>query len=127
MSRDKNAPAGAYRRPARTSPLADCPLAAAFAAIGGKWKLTILYWLAHGEQHFSGLLRRHDWFHYSGDYRIGTRYLDEHILDLIKGQAMQVPFLRDLLRQGRLQLVLEVGFAGCGEERHLWYSAWACY
>ncbi len=58
MSRDKNAPAGAYRRPARTSPLADCPLAAAFAAIGGKWKLTILYWLAHGEHHFSGLLRR---------------------------------------------------------------------
>jgi hypothetical protein len=24
-----------------------------------------------------------------------------------------------------LQLVLEVGLAGCGEERHLWYSAWA--
>lgn len=29
----------------------------------------------------------------------------------------------DVLRQCRLQLVLEVGFAGCGEERHLWYSA----
>jgi DNA-binding HxlR family transcriptional regulator len=58
MSRDKNAPAGAYRTAARASPLADCPLAAAFAAIGGKWKLTILYWLAHGEHHFSGLMRR---------------------------------------------------------------------
>ncbi|MCY1420974.1 hypothetical protein D9M71_366140 [compost metagenome] len=33
----------------------------------------------------------------------------------------------DVLRQGRLQLVLVVGFAGCGEERHLWYSAWALY
>ena len=32
------------------------------------------------------------------DYRIGTRYLDEPILDLIKQQAMQVPFLRELLR-----------------------------
>jgi hypothetical protein len=31
----------------------------------------------------------------------------------------------DVLRQGRLQLMLEVGLAGCGEERHLWYSAWA--
>ncbi|MNE64731.1 hypothetical protein D3C80_1601570 [compost metagenome] len=31
----------------------------------------------------------------------------------------------DVLRQGRLQLMLEVGFAGCGEKRHLWYSAWA--
>jgi len=33
----------------------------------------------------------------------------------------------DVLRQCCLQLMLEVGFAGCGEERHLWYSAWACY
>ena len=33
----------------------------------------------------------------------------------------------EVLRQCRLQLMLEVGLAGCGEERHLWYSAWACY
>jgi hypothetical protein len=52
-----------------------------------------------GKTYLSTLLRRHDWFHYSGDYRIGTRYLDEHILDLIKAQAMQVPFLKQLLRQ----------------------------
>jgi hypothetical protein len=44
------------------------------------------------------MLRDHDWFHYSGDYRIGTRYLDEDIMDLIKEQAMKVPFLRELLR-----------------------------
>ncbi|EAQ00705.1 hypothetical protein JNB_11039 [Janibacter sp. HTCC2649] len=35
-------------------------MAAAFAAVGGKWKLTILYWLAHGETHFAGLRRRVD-------------------------------------------------------------------
>lgn len=58
MSRNKNAPRGACPRPARRSPLADCPLAAAFAAIGGKWKVTIVYWLAHSKHHFSGLLRR---------------------------------------------------------------------
>ncbi len=52
-----------------------------------------------GKTHLSSLLRRHAWFHYSGDYRIGTRYLDEPILDLIKQQAMQAPFLRDLLRR----------------------------
>ena len=61
--------------------------------------ITLLGMSGVGKTYLSGLLRRHDWFHYSGDYRIGTRYLDEHILDLIKGQAMQVPFLRDLLRQ----------------------------
>jgi DNA-binding HxlR family transcriptional regulator len=33
-------------------------MTAAFAAIGGKWKLTLLYWLAHGEFHFAGLRRR---------------------------------------------------------------------
>ncbi|MFI7427790.1 winged helix-turn-helix transcriptional regulator [Micromonospora sp. NPDC049836] len=32
-------------------------MAAAFAAIGGKWKLTLVYWLAHGECHFAGLRR----------------------------------------------------------------------
>ena len=51
----KNAPAGNRAPP---SPLEGCPLAAAFSAIGGKWKLTILYWLAHGELHFAGLTRR---------------------------------------------------------------------
>ena len=49
---NKKAPAG------NRAPLEGCPLAAAFAAIGGKWKLTILYWLAHGELHFAGLRRR---------------------------------------------------------------------
>lgn len=52
-----------------------------------------------GKTHLSNLLRSQDWFHYSGDYRIGARYLDESILDMIKEQAMQVPFLRDLLRK----------------------------
>jgi DNA-binding HxlR family transcriptional regulator len=58
MSSDKNAREGAYPRPARRNPLADCPLTATFAAVGGKWKLTIIYWLSREEHHFSGLLRR---------------------------------------------------------------------
>ncbi len=57
-----------------------------------------------GKTYLSSLLRRHDWFHYSGDYRIGTRYLNEPILDLIKQQAMQVPFLRDLLRNDWIKI-----------------------
>lgn len=65
------------------------------------WKnkrITLLGMSGVGKTHISTMLRGHDWFHFSGDYRIGTRYLDEPILDLIKQQAMQVPFLRDLLR-----------------------------
>ncbi|MDZ7839379.1 MAG: ATPase [Gammaproteobacteria bacterium] len=61
--------------------------------------ITLMGMSGVGKTHLSGVLREHNWFHYSGDYRIGTRYLDEEILDIIKCQAMQVPFLRDLLRQ----------------------------
>jgi hypothetical protein len=60
--------------------------------------ITLLGMSGVGKTYLSTLLRKHDWFHYSGDYRIGTRYLDEQILDLIKQQAMAVPFLRELLR-----------------------------
>ncbi len=66
------------------------------------WKnksVTLLGMSGVGKTHLSMLLRDHNWFHYSGDYRIGTRYLDEPIVDLIKQQAMQTPFLRDLLRR----------------------------
>lgn len=60
--------------------------------------LTLLGMSGVGKTRLAAILRKHDWFHYSGDYRIGTRYLDEPILDNIKHKAMQVPFLRDLLR-----------------------------
>jgi len=61
-------------------------------------RVTLLGMSGVGKTHISSMLRGHDWFHYSGDYRIGTRYLDESILDMIKSRAMEVPFLRDLLR-----------------------------
>lgn len=57
MSSDKKGRPGAYLL-ATSHPLAECPLHAAFVAVGGKWKLTILYWLAREPHHFSGLLRR---------------------------------------------------------------------
>ncbi|PIV71585.1 MAG: ATPase, partial [Rhodocyclales bacterium CG17_big_fil_post_rev_8_21_14_2_50_68_7] len=62
-------------------------------------QVTLLGMSGVGKTHLASMLRRHDWFHYSADYRIGKRYLDEPILDIIKGQAMQVPFLRNLLRR----------------------------
>ena len=51
-----------------------------------------------GKSYLSAKLRGDNWFHYSGDYRIGTRYLGEHIIDMLKEQAIQVPFLKELLR-----------------------------
>ena len=52
-----------------------------------------------GKSYLSAKLRGKNWFHYSGDYRIGTRYLGEHIVDMIKQQAIKVPFLKELLRK----------------------------
>lgn len=39
----------------RRNPISDCPLTAALAALGGKWKLIIVYWLAEEPRHFAGL------------------------------------------------------------------------
>jgi len=61
-------------------------------------RVTLLGMSGVGKTHISDMLRKQQWYHYSGDYRIGTRYLDESILDLIKEQAMQVPFISELLR-----------------------------
>ncbi len=72
------------------------------------WKhksITLLGMSGVGKTCLAQILRRHNWFHYSGDYRIGTRYLDEPILDNIKRQAMQIPFLRDLLRSDSIHIM----------------------
>ncbi len=51
-----------------------------------------------GKTYISNLLRAEGgWFHYSVDYRIGTRYMGEHIADNFKREAMKVPLLRELL------------------------------
>jgi len=59
--------------------------------------ITLLAMSGAGKTTLANKLPREKWFHYSGDYRIGTKYLGEPILDNIKQQAMEVPFLRDLL------------------------------
>ena len=50
------------------------------------------------------------WFHYSVDYRIGTRYLDEHIVDNFKQEAMKNVFLRDLLLSDSIYISSNLNF-----------------
>jgi DNA-binding HxlR family transcriptional regulator len=57
MSSIKKAPAGNHTRPGRPNPVGGCPLTAALAVIGGRWKLTILCWLGESPKHFAGLRR----------------------------------------------------------------------
>ena len=51
-----------------------------------------------GKTTLARLLMDANWFQFSVDYRIATRYMDEHIVDNFKREAMKNPFLSSLLR-----------------------------
>jgi len=72
--------------------------------------ITLLGMSGVGKTHLARILRHHHWFHYSGDYRIGTRHLDEAILDNIKQEAMQIQFLRELLRSDSIHIENNITF-----------------
>ena len=64
-----------------------------------------------GKTHMSSLLRASGhWFHYSIDYRIGTRYMGELIADNAKAEAMKVPFLRSLLMSDSIYIGSNITF-----------------
>jgi len=64
-----------------------------------------------GKTHLSNMLRdTREWFHYSIDYRIGTRYMGEHIADNAKAEAMKVPFLRELLLSDSIYIGSNITF-----------------
>lgn len=64
-----------------------------------------------GKTSIARMLRRQGgWFHYSVDYRIGTRYMGEHIADNFKRAAMQVPFLRELLLTDSVHIASNLSF-----------------
>ncbi|MBL3564727.1 ATPase [Rhodovulum sulfidophilum] len=64
-----------------------------------------------GKTHVSNMLRAEGgWFHYSVDYRIGTRYMGEFIADNFKREAMKVPLLRELLRTDSVFIASNITF-----------------
>ncbi|MGG7568370.1 ATPase [Rhodovulum sp. DZ06] len=64
-----------------------------------------------GKTRIATLLRdAGSWFHYSVDYRIGTRYLGERINDDFKREAMKSPVLRDLLRSDSIRIASKLSF-----------------
>lgn len=64
-----------------------------------------------GKTHVSKILRDDGaWFHYSIDYRIGTRYMGEYIADNAKREAMKNPFLRELLMSDSIYIGSNISF-----------------
>ncbi len=64
-----------------------------------------------GKTYISNLLRATGgWYHYSVDYRIGTHYMGEHIVDNFKREAMRSPLLRDLLMSDSIYIGSNITF-----------------
>ena len=64
-----------------------------------------------GKTYLSNLLRKEgDWFHYSIDYRIGTRYMGDLIVDNVKSEAMKNPFLANLLKTDSIYIRSNITF-----------------
>jgi len=64
-----------------------------------------------GKTYLANMLRASgDWFHYSVDYRIGTRYMGEFIADNFKREAMKVPLLRELLMTDSVYIASNITF-----------------
>src|SRR5919107_37872 len=109
MSSIKKALSGNRPHPARANPVSGCPLTAALAAIGGKWKLIILYWLAGSPKHFAALRREMPGI----SQKVLTQQLRELVTDGIlrrqpKG-AVPAPVEYSLTEYGRSVLPLVEG------------------
>ena len=65
-----------------------------------------------GKTYIASMLRAAPtgWFHYSVDYRIGTRYMGEFIADNFKREAMKNPFLAELLLTDSVYIASNITF-----------------
>jgi len=104
-----------FKHEANTAPKSTAPYNRGAMRMTGKqflsWPhktVTLLGMSGVGKTTLAASLPKDQWFHYSGDYRIGTKYLSEPILDNIKRQAMQVGFLRDLLRSDSIYIASNI-------------------
>ena len=72
--------------------------------------VTVMGMSGVGKTTFAILLQKANWFQYSVDYRIGTKYMDEHIVDNFKREAMRNPFLHGLLKSDSIYIRPNITF-----------------
>jgi hypothetical protein len=77
----------------------------------GQRPLALIGMSGVGKTRIASMLRREaNWFHYSVDYRIGTRYMGEAIVDNFKREAMKAPLLRELLLSDSIYISANITF-----------------
>ena len=93
---------------ARRNPVRNCPLTAAWAAVGGKWKLTIIYWLGEQPNHFAALRRQLDAVSEGISEKVLAQQLNELMADgIVRRQrtgAIPAPVVYSLSEYGYLTL-----------------------
>jgi DNA-binding HxlR family transcriptional regulator len=121
MDSIKKEPAGNHTRLRRPNQVSGCPLTAALAAIGGKWKLIIVYWLAESSKHFAALRKLMPGI----SQKVLTQQLRELMHDGIVHRqptgAIPAPVEYSLTEYGQslLPLVEDVRLWGRGHIEHL--------
>lgn len=116
MNTVKNAPFGNHPKFRRHNKVTGCPLTAAVAAIGGKWKLIILYWLSNSPKHFAALQHAMP--------GISTKVLTQNLRELVSDGLVQrcptgaapAPVEYSLTDYGRSVLPLVEGMRQWGGE-----------
>ncbi|HEU6451608.1 MAG TPA: helix-turn-helix domain-containing protein [Gemmatimonadaceae bacterium] len=103
---DKKEPRGNSTPRRRPNSVTGCPLTAALAAIGGKWKMIIIYWLAEEPTHFAALRRKMP----SISQKVLTQQLRElqadAIVDRRAAERLPEPVVYSLTPYGRSLLPL---------------------
>ncbi|WP_231592397.1 ATPase [Pelagovum pacificum] len=80
--------------------------------LGAEQKRVLFFGMSGlGKTRLASMLREEGgWFHYSIDYRIGTRYMGELIADNAKREAMKVPLLKELLMSDSIYIGSNITF-----------------
>lgn len=105
-------------RSRRANPISNCPLTAALAAVGGKWKMIIVYSLAERPYHFAGVRQ----FLPDVSQKVLTEQLRELIADDIIAREetgpLPAPVRYSLTEYGRTVLPL-IDFAKAWGRTHI--------
>jgi len=65
--------------------------------------ITLMGMSGLGKTTLSEILAKDNWFHYSADYRIGTAYLNDPIIENLRKEVENIPAVAELLDSGTIR------------------------